>query len=178
MTVASSGRFHILSALVENKPGVLARISLLFSRRGFNIFSLAVAPTQDDALSRVTIVVDAASAPIEQVTKQLHKLVNVVKITELPPQDSVERELMLVSVDVAPPERAELLALVDVFGGKVVDVGHARVTVAVTDEPDRLDAVEDLLAPYGIADLQRTGRIAMARVERRDPSLSRLRSVV
>jgi acetolactate synthase-1/3 small subunit len=175
--MAAPNRFHILSAVVENKPGVLARISLLFSRRGFNIFSLAVAPTQDDATSRVTIVVDADSAPIEQITKQLHKLVNVIKINELPPHASVERELMLVSVDVAPPERAELLALVDVFDGKVVDVGHARVTVAVTDEPDRLDAVEDLMAPYGIVDLQRTGRIALPRAERKDPSATRLRSV-
>ncbi|MEM9037349.1 MAG: acetolactate synthase small subunit [Actinomycetota bacterium] len=166
---------HIISATVENRPGVLARIALLFSRRGFNIFSLAVAPTDDPSTSRVTIVVDAESAPIEQITKQLHKLINVIKINEHPPEASIERELMLATVGVPPEQRSELMALADLFSGQIVDVGHDRLTLMVAGHPDRLDAFEDLIRPYDIVEIQRTGRVALPMLEREDPAARRLR---
>ena len=162
---------HILSVLVENRAGVLARVALLFSRRGFNIYSLAVAPTEDPQLSRLTIVVDVEDVALEQISKQLHKLVNVVKISELRPEAAVERELMLATVCVSADQRAQILALVDVFGGKVVDAGHDELTIMVADSPDRIDACEDLLRPYGIDELQRTGRVALPRLEREAPRL-------
>jgi acetolactate synthase I/III small subunit len=162
---------HILACLVENKPGVLARVAQLFSRRGFNIFSLAVAPTEDPAFSRITIVVDTAETPIEQITKQLHKLINVIRINELHTDIAVERELMLASVKATPAQRSEILALTDVFGGQVVDVGHDALTLMVADTPARLDACEDLLRPYGFRQLQRTGRVALPLLEREAPRL-------
>jgi acetolactate synthase-1/3 small subunit len=165
---------HTLSVLVENKAGVLARVAGLFSRRGFNIYSLAVAPTDDVRFSRITIVVDVESAPLEQITKQLFKLINVVKISELHPSDSVERELMLVTVKAAAGVRSEIIELADVFGGKIVDVGHDEATIMLAGTPDTLDACEDLLRPYGIAELQRTGRVALPKLER---APARLRSV-
>ncbi len=165
------GEAHILSVLVENKPGVLARVALLFSRRGFNIFSLAVAPTDDVTLSRITIVVDTESTPVEQITKQLHKLVNVIRINELHTDDAVERELVLASVRATPAQRTEVVALVGVFAGQVVDVGHDAITVMVADTPDRIDACEDLLRPYGFRELQRTGRVALPSLDREAPRL-------
>jgi acetolactate synthase-1/3 small subunit len=157
---------HILSVLVENKPGLLARVAGLFARRGFNIYSLAVAPTDNERYSRISIVVDVESAPLEQITKQLFKLIHVVKINELHPDDSVERELMLVTVKAEPSLRTEILGLAEVFGGMVVDVGYAELTVSLADTPDRLDACEALLRPYGISEMQRTGRIALPRLNR------------
>ena len=157
---------HILSVLVENKPGLLARVAGLFARRGFNIYSLAVAPTDNERYSRISIVVDVESAPLEQITKQLFKLIHVVKITELHPDDSVERELMLATVKAEPSLRTEILGLAEVFGGMVVDVGYAELTVSLADTPDRLDACEALLRPYGISEMQRTGRIALPRLNR------------
>lgn len=157
---------HTLSVLVENKAGVLARVANLFARRGYNITSLAVAPTDDDAFSRITIVVDADSAPLEQVVKQLNKLINVLKISELEPADSVERELMLCTVRVTPSVRHEVIELVDVYGGRIEDVGHDEVTVSISDRPDRLDDLEDLLRPYSIVTVQRTGRVALPKLER------------
>jgi acetolactate synthase-1/3 small subunit len=157
---------HILSVLVENKPGLLARVAGLFARRGYNIYSLAVAPTDDERYSRISIVVDVESAPLEQITKQLFKLIHVVKINELHPDDSVERELMLVTVKAEPSLRTEILGLAEVFGGMVVDVGYAELTVSLADTPDRLDACEALLRPYGISEMQRTGRIALPRLKR------------
>ncbi len=123
---ASRRRFHhhILSVLVENKAGVLARVAALFSRRGFNIYSLAVAPTDDERFSRITIVVDVESTPLEQIVRQLDKLINVVDISELAPEEAVERELMLATVAAGPTERSQVIQLVGVFGGEVVDVGH------------------------------------------------------
>ena len=165
---------HILSVLVENKAGVLARVSGLFARRGFNIISLAVAPTEDERLSRITIAVDVASAPLEQVTKQLFKLVNVVKITELDPRDAVERELLLVTVAAPPDARSQIIELVDVFEGRILDVGHERLTLSLEGHPDKLDDFEELLRPYGIAELQRTGRVALAKI---DKTSTRLRPV-
>ena len=165
---------HILSVLVENKSGVLARVSGLFSRRGYNIESLAVAPTDDERFSRITIVVDADSAPIEQITKQLFKLVSVVKISELEPAAAVERELLLATVRADATSRSQVIELVGVFEGKIVDVGTEALTVMLAGQPSKLDDFEDLLRPYGISDMQRTGRVALPRLERNTP---RLRSV-
>jgi len=159
-------RHHVLSVLVENRAGVLARVASLFARRGYNIWSLAVAPTEDEQFSRITVVVDVESAPLEQVVKQLNKLINVIKISELDPRDSVERELMLLTVRAAPGDRSQVLELVGLFDGRVLDVGHDELTVSLADAPERLDALETLLRPHGILDLQRTGRVALPRLER------------
>ncbi len=159
-------RHHILTVLVENKAGVLARVSSLFARRGFNIYSLAVAPTDDERFSRITIVVDVESSPLEQVTKQLFKLINVVKISELDPADAVEREMMMVTVNAEPGTRGQVIELVDVFQGRIVDVGHSELTVELAGPPSKLDDFEDLMRAYGISALQRTGRVALPKLER------------
>jgi acetolactate synthase-1/3 small subunit len=158
-------RHHVLSVLVENRAGVLARVSALFARRGYNIYSLAVAPTDDERFSRITVVVDVETAPLEQVVKQLNKLIHVIKISELDPRDSVERELMLLTVKSPAGTRSEILELVNLFEGKVLDVGHDELTVSMDDEPGRLDDLERLLRPFGIVDLQRTGRVALPKLE-------------
>ncbi len=158
-------RHHVLSVLVENRAGVLARVSNLFARRGYNIFSLAVAPTDDERFSRITIVVDVESSPLEQIVKQLNKLVNVIRISELDPRDSVERELMLCTVKAAASSRSQIIELVDLFDGRVLDVGHDELTLSLDEHPNRLDDLEELLRPYGIIDIQRTGRVALARLE-------------
>jgi acetolactate synthase-1/3 small subunit len=168
-------RHHILSVLVENKAGVLARVAGLFSRRGFNIYSLAVAPTDDERFSRLTIVVDVESSPLEQVTKQLFKLINVLKISELDPADATERELLLGTVRAEAAERSQVIELVGVFEGRIVDVGHDQLTVMLAGEPEQLDGFEELIRPYGIVELQRSGRVALPRLER-SPS-PRLRAV-
>jgi acetolactate synthase-1/3 small subunit len=167
-------RHHILSVVVENKAGVLARVSGLFARRGYNIFSLAVAPTDDPHFSRITVVVDVESSPLEQITKQLFKLINVVKITELHPDEAVERELMLVTVKAEGATRGQIIELVQVFEGKIVDVGHDELTVMLAGAPQKLDDFEELMRPYGIGELQRSGRVALPKLERQAP---RLRSV-
>ena len=164
---ASPPRHHILSVLVENKAGVLARVAGLFSRRGFNIYSLAVAPTdEDEHFSRITIVVDVESAPLEQVIMQLDKLVNVVSIDELSPAEAVERELVLVTVAVGPTERSQVIQLVGVFGGEVVSVGADRMTVMLAGRPEKIDDFEGLLEHYTVEELQRTGRVALPKLER------------
>jgi len=165
---------HTLSVLVENKAGVLARVAGLFARRGFNIYSLAVAPTDDERFSRITIVVDVESAPLEQVTKQLFKLIPVVKISELDPSSAVERELMLATIKAEPAARGQVIELVNVFEGTIVDVGHDEITVMLAGRPDKLDDFEDLMRSYDIVELQRTGRVALPKLERQAP---RLRSV-
>lgn len=162
---------HTLTVLVENRAGVLARVSGLFARRGFNVESLAVAPTDDERFSRFTIVVDVRETDPEQITKQLFKLVNVVKITELAPADAVERELLLATVRADAEARGRVIELVDVFGGGIVDVGWNQVSVMLAGEPAKLDDFEDLVRPYGITDLQRTGRVALPRLERQAPRL-------
>jgi acetolactate synthase-1/3 small subunit len=159
-------RHHILSVLVENKAGVLARVSSLFARRGFNIYSLAVAPTDDERFSRITIVVDVESSPLEQITKQLFKLVHVVKITELDPRDTVERELLLASVAATPEQRGQVIELVQVFEGRILAVGSDQLTVSLEGRPSKVDDFEELLRPYGIVELQRTGRVALPKLER------------
>jgi acetolactate synthase-1/3 small subunit len=165
---------HILSVTVVNRAGVLARVAGLFARRGYNIFSLAVAPTDDDRFSRVTIVVDVESASLEQITKQLFKLVEVVKITELDPRAAVERELLLVTVDAPVATRGQIIELVDVFEGRILNVGHERLTMSLEGHPDKLDDFEELLRPFGIVEIQRTGRVALPKI---DNSAARLRSV-
>jgi acetolactate synthase I/III small subunit len=167
-------RHHTLSVLVENKAGVLARVAGLFARRGFNIYSLAVAPTDDERFSRITIVVDVETAPLEQVTKQLFKLINVVKISELDPSTAVERELMMATIKAEPGTRGQVIELVGVFEGKIIDVGHDELTVMLAGTPSKLDDFEDLMRAYEIVELQRTGRVALPRLERQAP---RLRSV-
>ena len=165
----SAPHHHILSVLVENRAGVLARVASLFARRGYNIYSLAVAPTDDSRFSRITIVVDVESSPLEQVVKQLHKLINVIKISELDPRDSVERELMLLTVHVEAARRHQVMELCEMFGGRIEDVGHDELTISVSDSPERLDALAELLEPYDIVSLQRTGRVALPRLERTSP---------
>jgi acetolactate synthase I/III small subunit len=154
---------HTLSVLVEDKPGVLARVAGLFSRRGFNIASLAVGPTEVTGVSRMTIVVDAAAHSLEQVTKQLNKLVHVLKIVELDDQVAVERELALIKVAAMPAQRGEIIEITDVFRAKVVDVDADSLTVEVTGAPDKLEAMIRLLSPYGIRELVRSGMIAVGR---------------
>lgn len=154
---------HTLSVLVENKPGVLTRIASLFARRGFNIDSLAVGETEDPTLSRMTIVVAADETAIEQVTKQLHKLINVLKIQDLDPQDMIDRELVLYKVNAAPERRHEIIEIANVFRAKIVDVGKNSLTIEATGTSDKLAAMEDLLRAYGIKELARTGKIALAR---------------
>jgi len=157
-------RHRLLSVLVENKAGVLARVAGLFSRRGYNIYSLAVAPTDNERFSRITIVVDVESSPLEQVVAQLDKLINVVEIGELHPDEAREAELLLVSVSADAGQRSQVIQLVGVFGGRIVDVGRDAITVMVSGTPEAIDDFEDLMRPYGIAGLQRTGRIALPKL--------------
>ena len=170
----SEMQHHILSVLVENRAGVLARVSSLFARRGFNIFSLAVAPAEEERFSRITIVVDIESSPLEQITKQLFKLVDVVKISELDPRSSVERELMMATVRAEPGQRGQVLELVQIFEGKILGVAEDQVTVSLDGHPDKLDDFEELLRGYGIVELQRTGRVALPKLDR---DRGRLRAV-
>jgi acetolactate synthase-1/3 small subunit len=164
---------HILSVLVQNRPGVLARVSSMFARRGFNIFSLAVAPAENEGMSRITIVVDVESVPLEQITKQLFKLVEVIKISELDPRHSVERELLLATVRAAPDQRSQILELATIFEAKILAVGVDALTLSLEGHPDKLDDFEALLEGYGIVELQRTGRVALPKLDRQ----ARLRAV-
>ena len=157
---------HTLSVIVENKPGVLARISGLFARRGYNIHSLAVAPPEDDRFSRITILVDVDEAMVDQVIKQLDKLINVIDIVDFPAGASVERELLLATVEAAPEVRGQIVDLVGIFDGRVLNVGRDRVTVSLDGHPTKLDDFEDLLRPYGIVMIQRTGRVALPKLDR------------
>ena len=157
---------HTISVLVENKPGVLTRVASLFARRGFNIDSLAVGTTEDPTLSRMTIVVNGDDTPLEQVTKQLHKLINVIKIQDLDPDDMVDRELVLFKVNAPPDKRHEVIEIANVFRAKIVDVGRNSLTVEATGNADKLGAMEDLMRAYGIKELARTGRIALSRGSR------------
>ena len=162
----AAAQHHTLSVLVENRAGVLARVANLFSRRGYNIFSLAVAPTDDERFSRITIVVDVESSPLEQITKQLFKLVNVVKISELDPSESVERELLLCTVRAEAEVRSQVVELVQIFEGRILGVGHDELTVSLDGAPAKIDDFEELLRAYGIVELQRTGRVALPKLER------------
>jgi acetolactate synthase-1/3 small subunit len=159
-------RFHTLVVRVENKSGVLARVAGLFARRGFNIESLAVAPTEDPAFSRISIVVDVESAPLEQVVKQLDKLINVVEIRELNPEDSVRRELMMATVGAGIEARNQVMDLVRIFDATVLNVGANEMIVSLSGSPNRVDDFEALLQPFGIVEVQRTGTVALASLER------------
>ncbi|HUF96713.1 MAG TPA: acetolactate synthase small subunit [Ilumatobacter sp.] len=157
---------HILSVLVQNKPGVLARVASLFARRGYNIYSLAVAPAEDEGMSRITVVVDLESAPLEQMVKQLFKLVDVIKISELDPRRCVERELLLATVRADPEQRRQIVELATIFEAKILAVGADAVTISLEGEPDKLDDFEDLLGIYHIVELQRSGRVALPKIDR------------
>ncbi len=154
---------HTLSVLVENKPGVLARVAELFARRGFNIESLAVGTTQKPDISRMTIVVDVEEHSLEQVRKQLHKLINVIEIVDLDPETSVAREMVMAKIKADPENRSEVIEIVDIFRGNIVDVSKESITVEVTGNASKLAAFEDLVKPYGIKELVRTGKVALPR---------------
>jgi acetolactate synthase-1/3 small subunit len=158
-----TGRKHIVSILVENKPGVLTRIAGLFARRGFNIDTLAVGPTDDDAVSRITLTLDGAVHPIDQVTKQLHKLINVLKIRDLEPAETLSRELALFKLNADGATRAEVMQICDIFRAKVVDVTKRSLVVEVTGTYDKVDAFEALVRPFGLIEMARTGEIAISR---------------
>jgi acetolactate synthase-1/3 small subunit len=154
---------HTLSVLVENKPGVLVRVAGLFARRGFNIDSLVVAETEDESLSRMTITVGEQDRSVEQITKQLHKLVNVLKITSLDPSESVERELLLLKVKADVRTRPEIMQMVELFGARVADVGTDVLVMEMTGTREKVSAFSDLVKPFGVVELMRTGRLAMSR---------------
>src|SRR5260221_2820058 len=158
-----SGRKHTLSILVENKPAVRPRITGLFARRGFNIDTLTVGPTDDERLSRITLTLDGALHPIDQVTKQLHKLVNVLKIRDLEPTETVARELALFKVAVDGVQRAEVMQICEIFRGKVVDVTKRSIIVEVTGATDKIEAFERMVRPFGLVEMMRTGEIAISR---------------
>ncbi len=154
---------HTLSVLVENKPGVLTRVAGLFARRAFNIHSLAVGPTEHDDISRITVVVDVEARPLEQVTKQLNKLVNVIKIVELEDESSVRRELLLVKVRAEAAQRTGVLEVVDLFRAHVVDVGPESVVIEAIGSPTKLTALLAALEPYGVREIVQSGTVAIGR---------------
>lgn len=154
---------HVLSALVENKPGVLSRVTGLISRRGFNIESLSVGPTEDPTMSRVTAIVIADDIAYEQITKQLHKLISVHKITDLTDEAAIERELVLYKVNAAPERRNEIIEIANIFRAKIVNVGRTSLTIEATGDDSKLKGLEDLIRAYGIKETVRTGKIAMSR---------------
>ncbi len=154
---------HVISVLVENKVGVLSRITGLFSGRGFNIESLAVGETENMAISRMTIVVSGDESILEQVRKQLGKVIDTIKVTDFTGTDYVARDLILIKVSALPGKRNEIIELVNVFRGKIIDVGQKDMIVEISGPEDRLEAVLNLLRPYGIKEVARTGRIAMNR---------------
>ncbi len=158
-----SGRKHILSILVENKPGVLSRVAGLFARRGFNIDTLAVGPTDDERVSRITLTLDGARHPIDQVTKQLHKLVNVLKIRDLEPEETLARELALFKIAADGAARGEVMQISEIFRGKVVDMTKRSITVEVTGDDDKIEAFERMVRPFGLIEMVRTGEIAISR---------------
>ncbi len=154
---------HTVAILVENRPGVLTRVAGLFSRRGFNIESLAVGVTENPDISRMTIVVTGDDRILEQVMKQLNKLIDIIRVSDIPPEDSVNRELALIKVGVDSGTRAEVMQIVDVFRAKIVDVGIKSLVVEVTGDENKINAMEQLLRSFGIKEMVRTGKIAMNR---------------
>jgi len=154
---------HTLSVLVENKPGVLTRIAGLFARRGYNIDSLAVGRTEDPAVSRMTIVVEGDERVIEQVTKQLNKLVDVIKLTDMTNEEYVDRELILIKVHADQATRGEIMQIVDIFRARIVDIGRNSLIIECTGDAGKINAIESALRPFGVRELVRTGRIAMVR---------------
>lgn len=169
-TQYSNTGHHIYSVLVENRFGVLTRIASLFARRGFNIYSLAVSPTDDERFSKMTIVVDAEETPLEQVVKQLHKLIPVIKIAEIGSGEGVERELMLVTVQADKDNRGFVTELAAIFDARIVDVGYDSLTIMMVGTPDQVDAFGELTQQYGVVEIQRTGRIALPKLSREAPT--------
>ena len=157
---------HVLSVLVENRPGVLSRVTGLISRRGFNIESLSVGPTEDPTLSRVTAIVLADDVAYEQITKQLHKPISVHKITDLTDEGAIERELVLFKVNAASERRSEIIEIANIFRAKIVDVGRGSLTIEATGDDAKLRGLEDLLRAYGIKETVRTGKVALSRSSR------------
>lgn len=155
---------HILSILVDNSPGVLSRVAGLFSSRGFNIESLCVAATVDPDVSRITIITEATATVVEQIEKQLNKLINVIKVHNLTEAESVQREMALIKVNAKSDNRAEILRIVDIFRCKVVDVGFEHYIIEVTGDKDKLSAIINLLKPMGIMEIAKTGTVALARI--------------
>jgi acetolactate synthase-1/3 small subunit len=158
-----TGRTHVLTILVENKPGVLSRVAGLFARRGFNIDTLAVGPTDDPELSRITLTLDGALHPIDQVTKQLHKLINVLKIRDLEPGEAVQRELAMFKISAEATQRAEVMQIVQIFRGKIVDLSHLTMIVEITGTNDKIAAFDEMIRPFGLVEMARTGEIAVSR---------------
>jgi acetolactate synthase-1/3 small subunit len=154
---------HTISVSLENKPGALARVSQLFARRGYNIQSLAVGPTESRDISRLTLRVDCSEHSLEQIEKQIHKLVNVLRVAELRPDEAVERELELITVAAGPEHRADLIALSQVAGATVADIGRDAITFEMVGRPEQLEAFEELVRPYGVRELVRTGRVGVRR---------------
>src|ERR1041385_2442148 len=157
------GRKHVLLILVPEKTGVRARIAGLFARRGFNIDTLAVGPTDDERISRITLTLDGALHPIDQVTKQLHKLVNVIKIRDLEPADTVARELALFKVSADGAARGEVMQIVEIFRGKIIDVTRRSVIVEITGSSEKIEAFERMVRPFGLVEMARTGELAISR---------------
>ncbi len=161
--MAGNGRHHTLAALVEDKPGVLTRVASLFRRRGFNIVSLAVGKSELAGLSRMTFVVEGDQYTVDQATKQLDKLIDVVRVSDITNQDLVARELALIKVKSTPETRGEIIEMVQLFRANIVDVGTKTLVVEITGEEDKINALINLLEPFGIAEMMRTGRVAMVR---------------
>lgn len=157
---------HIISVIVHNKPGVLSRVSGLFSRRGYNISSLAVGETENPELSRITIAVSGDESILEQIQKQLYKLIDVIKVIDLPKESSVRRELVLVKVNTEKSSRAEIIQIADIYRGKIVDVGDTNLTIEITGEEGKVEAFINMMAKFGIKELVRTGKIALHRGEK------------
>ncbi|MCX5726045.1 MAG: acetolactate synthase small subunit [Candidatus Saganbacteria bacterium] len=154
---------HTIAVLVNNRPGVLSRVAGLFSRRGFNIESLAVGTTEDENVSRMTIVVSGDESVLEQITKQLYKLIDVIKVYCIPPEKAVERELVLIKVSAETRTRPEIMQIVDLFRGRIVDVSEDSIIIEMTDEGSKIEGIEKLLQKFGIKELVRTGKIALER---------------
>ncbi len=161
--MAANGRYHTIAALVEDKPGVLTRVASLFRRRGFNIASLAVGKSEQTGLSRMTFVVVGDQYTVDQATKQLDKLIDVVRVSDITSEDLVARELALIKVKSTPETRGEIIEIVHLFRANVVDVGTQTLVVEITGEEDKINALTNLLEPFGIAEMMRTGRVAMVR---------------
>src|SRR3954465_228108 len=158
-----TGRKHVVSILAENKPGVLSRIAGLFARRGFNIDTLPVGPTDDESISRFTLTVDGAVHPIDQVTKQLHKLVNVIKIRDLEPEETLARDLALFKITADGETRGQVMQFAEIFRGSVVDVSKRSITVEITGADEKIEAFKQAVKPFGLIEMIRTGEIAISR---------------
>ena len=158
-----TGRKHVLSILVQNRPGVLTRVAGLFARRGFNIDTLAVGPTDDPSLSRITMTLDGATHPIDHVTKQLHKLVEVLKIRDMEPEETLARELAMLKIHADGVNRAEVMQIVEIFRAKIIDVSKRSLVAEVTGTRDKVEAFERMVRPFGMVEMARTGEIAISR---------------